>query len=113
MTTVHSAGLGRDGRGVGVELVVLDGARLGGGPVWSLLLPHTLPYPRSLQFIPKYLGPARTAPASWKPTASVATSSSLTGGAVRAQERAPWSGSAIKIRVNKGREEEVTFKFKP
>ena len=51
-----------------VEIVVMDGARpLHHGPVCSIQLPHALPYPRALQWVPRYLGPARLAPASWKP----------------------------------------------
>ena len=51
-----------------VEIVVFDGSLpLHEGPVCSILLPHSLPYPRDLQWVPRYLGLGRMAPATWKP----------------------------------------------
>ncbi|KAG1665968.1 hypothetical protein FOA52_003192 [Chlamydomonas sp. UWO 241] len=61
VTTVHTAGSAHG------ELIVLDGAQLQAGPVCSVQLPHALPFPRALTWVPRYLGPGRTAPAGWKP----------------------------------------------
>ncbi|GAX81610.1 hypothetical protein CEUSTIGMA_g9038.t1 [Chlamydomonas eustigma] len=62
VTTVHNAEARR------VEIVVLDGSEpLRNGPVCSIQLPHHLPYPRTLKWVPQYLGPGRVAPSSWKP----------------------------------------------
>jgi len=52
------------------SLVVLDAAKVSDGPVAAIHLPHHLPHGLGSQFVQgRYLGPARTAPKGWKPTA--------------------------------------------
>ncbi len=53
-----------------MELVVVDAARLGDGPVCSIALPHHLPLPMAATWTRAYLGPGRAAPPGWRPRAA-------------------------------------------